>query len=293
MTESAGLRGRGSGDSDGGLLDRLLHRRQPALNVAIDEGEGPVVVLLHGIASSHVTFEFVVPLLRADHRVIALDLLGFGGSSAPEGATFTLDEHALWVRRTVRRLGLTEPIVLVGHSMGALVASRFAARYAHRVSRLVLVSPPIYLPPDVVGDPVDRAAMRFYREAYDYLRANPRFTMRAASVVGRLSPIKDNLLINEGNWTPFVLSLQNSIESQSAITDIATADVETRVVYGTLDPFVVPGAIRLIERLRHVTVQRVPGNDHVVRPRMARAVAAAVDGRPPGSSAVQGGSGAE
>ncbi|HEY9472055.1 MAG TPA: hypothetical protein VIQ76_20820 [Propionibacteriaceae bacterium] len=39
------------------------------LHVAIDEGAGTVVVLVHGIASSHVTFENVVPLLRPTHRV--------------------------------------------------------------------------------------------------------------------------------------------------------------------------------------------------------------------------------
>ena len=62
---------------------RELFERPPLLHVAIDEGEGPIVVLLHGIASSSVTFENLVPLLTPTRRVIAIDLLGFGASPAP------------------------------------------------------------------------------------------------------------------------------------------------------------------------------------------------------------------
>ncbi|HXR44726.1 MAG TPA: alpha/beta fold hydrolase, partial [Pseudolysinimonas sp.] len=79
-------------------------RRAPLLHVAADRGSGPVVVLLHGIASSSVTFENVIPLLEPTHRVIALDLLGFGESPAPPDAEYTLGEHAACVDRTLRSL---------------------------------------------------------------------------------------------------------------------------------------------------------------------------------------------
>ncbi|MCR2762186.1 alpha/beta hydrolase [Microbacterium sp. zg.B48] len=261
-----------------GALAKLRERRnRPSLHVALDEGTGPVVVLVHGIASSSVTFENVVPLIRSTHRVVAIDLLGFGGSPAPEGSTFTLEEHVDYLERTLRRLELRRPFVLVGHSMGALIAARYGARRSTHLSGLVLVSPPIYLPPDVVGDPIDRAAMKIYRQVYDFLRGNPAFTIRNAAFVARLSPIKNALVVDETNWTAFVLSLENSIESQTAITDIAAVDTGIQVVYGTLDPFLVPGALRIVERMRHVAVQKIDGGDHLIRKRMARVVAAAVD----------------
>jgi pimeloyl-ACP methyl ester carboxylesterase len=128
-----------------------------------------VVVLVHGIASSYITFENLIPLLGANHRVIAVDLLGFGASSAPASATFTLEEHVGYLRRTLAGLHLPEPYVLVGHSMGSLSASRYAAMYADKLAGLVLVSPPIYLPPELVGDPLDRTAMTVYRRVYDFL----------------------------------------------------------------------------------------------------------------------------
>ena len=250
--------------------------RKPLLNVAVDQGTGPVVVLVHGIASSHVTFENLIPLLRPGHRVVAIDLLGFGDSPAPAGASFTVDEHADYVRRTLSRLELQKPFVLVGHSMGALIASRYAAEHSSDLVGLVLVSPPVYLPPEIVGDLVDRAAMTVYRRAYDFLRRNKSFTIRNAALLGRLSPIENVLEVSERNWRPFVLSLENSIESQTVITDVASTDAPIQVVYGTLDPFLVPGALRILERMRHVTMHRVDGGDHLIGKRMARVVAAAI-----------------
>jgi pimeloyl-ACP methyl ester carboxylesterase len=251
-------------------------RRTPTLHVAVDVGSGPVVVLLHGIASSSVTFANVIPLIETDHRVIALDLLGFGESPSPEGATYSVAEHAAAVLKTLRRLKLRRPVVLVGHSMGALIATRLAATRPRWVSRLVLVSPPVYVAPDAVGDWRDRAAMGAYLRVYDYLRANKDFTMRAAAGLARMSPIKNLLEVSERNWTPFVLSLEHAIESQTTVSDLAAVRAPVELVYGSIDPFLAPAGIKLAASMRHVTPHRVDGADHVIRKRMARVVAVAI-----------------
>ncbi|CAN5482142.1 alpha/beta hydrolase [soil metagenome] len=251
-------------------------RRPPLLHVAIDEGDGTAVVFLHGIASSSVTFEYVIPLIVERHRAIAIDLLGFGGSPAPETAEYTIEEHVAAVARTIDSLKLRTPFVLVGHSMGSLIASRYAAIHGSRLRRLVLVSPPIYLAPDAIGVRRDRTAMGIYLSAYEYLRLNKDFTIRAAAGLARLSPIKNLLEVSEKNWRAFVLSLQNSIESQTAVSDLASVRVPVEVVYGSIDPFLAPPGIRVVEQLRGVTVHRVDGGDHVIRPRMARVVATAI-----------------
>jgi cis-3-alkyl-4-acyloxetan-2-one decarboxylase len=253
----------------------MRKRRLPLLHVAVDQGSGPVVVLVHGIASSYVTFENVLPLLDG-HRVVAVDLLGFGGSPAPAPSTFTLEEHVDYLSRTLRRLRLREPFVLVGHSMGSLIASRFASTQSSKLVGLVLVSPPIYLPPEIVGDPQDRVAMTVYGRVYDFLRRKKTFTMRNAAVLARMSPIKNVLEVNEQNWNAFVLSLEHAIETQTAITDVAATDAPIHVVYGTFDPLLVPGALRIVERMRNVTVHKVNGEAHLIRKRMARVVAAAI-----------------
>ena len=254
---------------------RSLLRRPPLLHVAGDAGDGPPVVLLHGIASSSVTFEYVVPLVVPRHRAISIDLLGFGASPAPADSGYTLEEHVAALHRTVRRLGLRR-FVLVGHSMGALIATRYAATYRRRVTRLVIVSPPVYLAPTEMGTPFDRAAMGGYFRVYEFLRANKEFTIRAAAGLARLSPIKNLLDVSETNWRAFVLSLEKSIESQTTVSDLVQVAAPIHLVYGTLDPLLHPAGLRIVENLRGVTTHKVQGVDHVIRPRMARVVATAV-----------------
>jgi pimeloyl-ACP methyl ester carboxylesterase len=258
-----------------GRLWRLF-RRPALLHVATDQGSGPPVVMIHGIASSSVTFERLVPLVEPHHRVIAIDLLGFGESPAPEDATYTIAEHAAALSRTIDSLRLREPFVLVGHSMGSLIAARYAATHPRRLRKLVLVSPPVYLPTATISVELEAAAQGLYYRVYEFLRANPAFTIRAAAALARLSPIKNLLDVSERNWHAFVLSLQNSIETQTTLTDLAAVRVPVDVVYGSLDPFLAPSGLRVVEQLRGVTTHRVDGGDHVIRPRMARVIATAI-----------------
>lgn len=247
--------------------------RSDLLHVASDTGEGPVIILVPGVASSSTIFDRLVPLLHDKYRVIAIDLLGFGGSPVPEDATYTMEEHVAWLRATITSLRLTAPFILVGHSLGGLLASRYAAQHPGKVSRLVLVSPPIYLAPRAIGDPRMRAVSRAYLRAYEYLRENKAFTMRNAAMIGKLMPSKKSFEITEANWRAFVLSMENCIESQTTISDLASVRVPIEIVYGALDPFLAPAGLRIVEQMRHVTVHRVRANDHVIRARLARAVA--------------------
>lgn len=252
-------------------------RRAPKLHVAIDTGHGTPVVLLHGIASSSVTFQFLAPIIEPRHRVIAIDLLGFGRSPAPETATYTIDEHVAAVSRTIDGLKLRGPFVLVGHSMGSIIATRYAAQHPRRLERLVLVSPPVYLAPQAVGDWRDRTTMDLYLRLYDYLRTNKEFTIAAAAGLARLSPIKNLLDVTETNWRAFMLSLENSIQTQTTVADLSAVKVPVEVVYGALDPLLAPAGLRIVEQLRNVTVHRVEVADHIIRPRMAKVVAEAID----------------
>jgi pimeloyl-ACP methyl ester carboxylesterase len=235
-----------------------------------------MVVLVHGIASSWVTFEKLIPLLEPAHHVIALDLLGFGESPAPEDAEYTIGEHVAALERTLRHLRARR-FTLVGHSMGALIAARYAALNPRRVAKLVLVSPPVYLPTVTIGASRDRAAQGLYFRAYEYLRENKQFTIRAAATLARLSPIKNLLDVSERNWRAFVLSLQNSIETQTTLTDLSAVSAPIELVYGSLDPFLAPSGLRIVSQLRSVTAHRIDGGDHIIRPRMARAIASVID----------------
>ncbi|MEP6482737.1 MAG: alpha/beta fold hydrolase, partial [Rhodoglobus sp.] len=212
-------------------------------------------------------------LLSDRYRCISIDLLGFGQSPAPAGATYTIEEHVAAIHATVRLLRLRAPFILVGHSLGSLLSARFAAVHPEQVSRLVLVSPPIYVSPAEIGDPLLRAQLGAYLRVYEFMRANKDFTMATARTVSRLFQLGDALEVSERNWVPFMLSLKNCIESQTTVSDIAAVRVPIDVVYGAQDQFVAAGTMRIIEQMRHVTMTRVDVNDHLVRTRLAKAVA--------------------
>src|SRR5680860_454451 len=258
------------------LKTAFRRRKRPLLHVATDEGSGPVVILVHGIASSSVTFRSVIPLLTPRHRVIAVDILGFGDSPAPEDCEYTLDDHVASLAATIRSLKLDEPFILVGHSLGSLIGTRYAARNPRRVSRLVLVGPPVYLSPTEIGDPRVRSRVSAYLRAYEFLRANKDFTLANAAIISRLLP-KGIFEITTKSWTPFVKSLEHCIESQTVVSDVAGLNIPVAVVYGSLDAFIAPGSMTVIERMRHVRTYRVEANDHLIRPRLARTVVRAIE----------------
>ncbi|MBP2458389.1 pimeloyl-ACP methyl ester carboxylesterase [Clavibacter michiganensis] len=131
----------------------------PLLHVADRTGTGPPLVLLHGLASPRIVFDRLVRLLEGDHDVIRMDLLGFGGSPTPTDCRYTLQEHGDAVAATMRRLHLDAP-VLVGYSLGALVAARVAADDPTIATSVCLVAPPIIVPADVLASRWQRARER-------------------------------------------------------------------------------------------------------------------------------------
>jgi pimeloyl-ACP methyl ester carboxylesterase len=101
-------------------------------------GNGPLLVLLHGIAGSSATWDDVIPRLTGRHTVIAPDLLGHGDSSKPRG-DYSLGAYANGIRDLLGALG-EERGTIVGHSLGGGVALQFAYQFPERCERLVLVS---------------------------------------------------------------------------------------------------------------------------------------------------------
>jgi pimeloyl-ACP methyl ester carboxylesterase len=104
----------------------------------VDYGDGPPLLLVHGMGGSWETWLANIPGLAEHHRVIAVDLPGFGGSDAlPTEDSFEGYVHSL--RALLDELAIPS-VALVGHSLGGLVALSFAAQEPERTRCLVLVS---------------------------------------------------------------------------------------------------------------------------------------------------------
>ncbi|MGZ4724002.1 MAG: alpha/beta fold hydrolase [Ilumatobacteraceae bacterium] len=101
-------------------------------------GEGPTVVLIHGIAGSSTTWRAVMPALAEHYTVIAPDLLGHGHSAKPRG-DYSLGAYASGIRDLLAVLG-QERGTVIGHSLGGGVAMQFAYQFPERIERVVLVA---------------------------------------------------------------------------------------------------------------------------------------------------------
>ena len=104
-----------------------------------DEGDGEVLLLIHGMAGSSDSWRSVLPQLSKRYRVIAPDLLGHGQSDKPRISDYSLGAFAVWLRDLLDELGVSQA-TLVGHSLGGGVAMQFVYQHPDYVKRLVLIS---------------------------------------------------------------------------------------------------------------------------------------------------------
>jgi 3-oxoadipate enol-lactonase len=107
------------------------------LNV-VDEGDGQVLLMLHGLGATHRNWEAQVDLYRGEFRCVAPDLRGAGLSDRPPGP-YSLEEMTDDVAELCDRLGVTGARVL-GQSMGGMIAQALAVRRPDLVEALVLVA---------------------------------------------------------------------------------------------------------------------------------------------------------
>lgn len=106
-----------------------------------DTDTGKTAVLLHGKNFCAATWEGTIPVLTAaGYRVVAPDQIGFCKSSKDEDYQYSLHQLVWNTRGLLDTLGVGSNVTVVGHSMGGMVATRFALQYPDTVDRLVLVN---------------------------------------------------------------------------------------------------------------------------------------------------------
>jgi pimeloyl-ACP methyl ester carboxylesterase len=103
-----------------------------------EAGSGPLLLLIHGMAGTHESWQAVIEPLAREHTVIALDLPGHG-ASAPGGGDYSLGSLAAGLRDLLIALG-HDRATLIGHSLGGGIAMQFAYQFPEATERLTLVS---------------------------------------------------------------------------------------------------------------------------------------------------------
>ncbi|WP_193043222.1 alpha/beta fold hydrolase [Mycolicibacterium baixiangningiae] len=113
---------------------RTIHGYRRAFRIA---GEGPAILLIHGIGDNSTTWSTVQTTLAQRFTVIAPDLLGHGKSDKPR-ADYSVAAYANGMRDLLSVLDI-DRVTVVGHSLGGGVAMQFAYQFPQFVDRLILV----------------------------------------------------------------------------------------------------------------------------------------------------------
>jgi pimeloyl-ACP methyl ester carboxylesterase len=108
-----------------------------SLHVVQWSTHGPPVIFIHGLTANAFCFQTFADELSSDHRVIAYDLRGRGDSDKPTTG-YNIPAHVADLAKLIDTLKVEHPII-VGHSLGALIALSFAASYPDALRKLILI----------------------------------------------------------------------------------------------------------------------------------------------------------
>lgn len=237
------------------------------LHVRIDEGRGPVLVLLHGINANADDLRPLIDHLGSGHRIIAPDLLGFGGSPKPPDIDYSTDDHVQVLAATLADLGVSERFVLVGYSLGGVIAVRYGATHPDRLRRLFLMSAPFYLPPQAYsrrGFDVEYAQAMLFQWLWKVIgRQKERNTPVWELASGRLRGVAEEYLRAgdlSQHWDVMARTLENTISRATFIEDLPRLTMPTVFALGVRDPIVRPDQTQALKRIKpDLEVRRIKG----------------------------------
>jgi abhydrolase domain-containing protein 6 len=235
---------------------------------AQSHGEGPPVILVHGMAASLRQWDLLIPqLVEAGFSAHALDLQGHGDSAKPEEVEnyhieIFFDQFTKWIDG----LGFNgTPFSIVSHSMGAYLSLLFALRFPKRVQMLVLTDP-LYSPKQL--SPFLRLAMRNPNPGIRILEKLPpwifdlvlRWTEQTQSRVPTL--IRRQLAIDFKRASSLILYTARTIRDMTP--QIPRIQIPSLVIWGKKDLTLSPGSFpRLVRSLPQATSYSFPQCGHI------------------------------
>ncbi|MBR3139154.1 alpha/beta hydrolase [Candidatus Saccharibacteria bacterium] len=186
------------------------------------------VVLIHGIASDSSTYNTALKHFEKmsdlkDVRFVTFDLLGSGKSLKSDELNYDYNDQLSALKKSIKQLKSKTPLILVGHSLGTFIVTRFTNKYPKSVSRLILISPPIYTKADF---------------------ANPAFAVGIDAFKKAVS-VKNRDILKEKS---FINSMDKIVLDKNNYDVLAQIKVPTTLIYSKEDqliaPYNVPGIIR-------------------------------------------------
>lgn len=247
-------------------IDTVWHKwlkRPYRLASPVDTGRGTkhdtTIVLLHGLGQNSGVWQKLITVLSdRPYRLISFDLLGFGDSPKPDWKRYDVDDHVEALAHAIRRKRPPKPVIIVGHSMGCLIAVRLASRYPQLVRHLVLYEMPLYS--GLPETRLYRLRLTLYFKLYERITEfRPIFSGAGKSRAQKLVEKISGFTFDDTTWRPFVKSLKHTIMEQTTNEDLKHVSVPIDVIYGSRDQLVFRGETKLIfgEDAKNVTAHTI------------------------------------
>lgn len=244
------------------MWDVLLHKwlRIPyALHVHVNKKvrrPRATALFLHGIGNTGESWHNVIKDLPDDIRIVVIDLLGFGKSPRPDWAIYNAKTQARSVIATFLKLNIMQPVIIVGHSLGGLVAVEVAHRYPLIVRSLILCSPPFYKANQ------QKKLLPSYdallKELYGLVKRYPQQFLTISQLAMKLGLVDRSYSVTSETVPVYINTLTASIINQTTLDDALKLTVPTRIIYGQFDPLVVFANFKWLARHNpHVTTKSV------------------------------------
>ena len=176
------------------------------------------VILIHGIASDSSTFNNALEYLERTRtlkeiRFITFDLLGSGKSLTSDELNYDYKEQIEALHNAVLKLDLNIPLILVGHSLGTFIVTRYADTYKKSVKKLILLSPPIYTTYDL-ENPAFETGIKMFKDAVS---------------------LKKRELLKEKAFNNSMEKIVLDRNNYQVLTELKTPTV---LIYGKMDQFI-------------------------------------------------------
>ena len=182
----------------------------------------------------------VTRLIEQDYKVIAIDLLGFGNSPKPRRSKYDYNAHIAAIDKALEVNDVTEPFILIGHSMGALIALRYSILNESRVQKLVLANMPVMigkreLRREIFGSSkINRVGLEYGINRVSWSIFRTLFKLRLLPRQAK-EKLRGNEFFFQHNATSRVRSFYNVIGSTQVVEDLARLNVPAQMLSGVED----------------------------------------------------------
>lgn len=246
--------------------DMMVHYR--------DEGQGEVILLIHGAFSSLHTYNSWAEALQKKYRVVRLDLMGFGLTGPNSTDDYTMGNHVRVLKQFLNILNISH-CHIAGSSLGGWIAWEFTYRYPQRVNKLILISAAGFIEKESMPLPIKLAQSRLAGRVLKYVVRKSILEQFVKQVYYDASKINQKLIdryfdlfTREGNKEAFIKLVNSPFQDNTNF--LQKINQQTLVMWGKEDTWapiahahlfhqLLPNStLKIFDKVGHLPMEEIP-----------------------------------